>query len=541
VIDDNVVISRKELEAREASYAAAIERNQRLEELVAEQKEIIGAREEAIAIHEETIGALKFTVDKLQRILFGSKRERFIVPDGQLLLPFAVDPALVADAVKQEQETITYKRKRPETKHPGRLPVPEHLPVQTILLEPDEDVSGLTKIGEEITDEIVIVPQSCFVRRHIRPKYITAPDGDEAQRVVIARLRPRVIDKCVASNELLATIVVDKHDLHLPVYRQLERFAAMGVPIPGSTADGWQRELGLRLRPLYAALRTTLPRQGYRQVDESPVPVQDRSKKGTTHRGWMWVHHAPLEKIILFDYRRGRGAAHVRELLGDFHGYLQTDAYAAYDVHKARADVIPLACWAHVRRKFDEALKDDPQRAGTALALIRKLYAVEAEARERGLDAAERKELRLVKSLPLINVIGEWLVAELQNTLPKSPVGKAVRHAISLWDELQNYLLDGSLEIDNNLIENAIRPLALGRKNYLFAGSHEGALNIAMYRSFFATCRLAGHDPYAWMMYVLHHLPVTSPEDHISLLPQNVTAEALAPYNRTATVPATAG
>jgi len=493
VSDDHVVISRKELATREAAYAAALVRHQQLEELIAEKEEIIDADKEAI-------DALKLTVDKLQRLLCGAKRERFTVPDGQLLLPFATDPALVAVAVKKARETITYERNRPGKKHEGRLPVPEHLPVETIVLEPAEDVSSMTKVGEEITDEIVAVPAQWFVRRTVRPRYISGPDADEAHHAVIARLRPRVIDKCVASDELLAMIVVDKHVLHLPVYRQLERFAAMGVLIPSSTADSWQSELGQRLRPLYAAHRATLPNQGYRQVDESPIAVQDPMKKGKTHRGYMWVHYAPQEKIVLFDYHRGRGAVHVQEMLGDFRGYLQTDAYGAYTLHKARADVIPLACWAHVRRKFDEARKDDPIRAGTALALIRKLYAVEADARERSLVAAERKALRLETSLPLINLIGEWLVAEVPNTVPKSPIGKAIRHAISLWDELQNYLLDGALEIDNNLIENTIRPLALGRKNYLFAGSHEGAINIAMYRSFFATCRLAGHDPYAWMM-----------------------------------------
>jgi len=282
-----------------------------------------------------------------------------------------------------------------------------------------------------------------------------------------------------------------------------------------------------------------MPKQGYRQIDESPIRVIDRARKGVTAQGWMWAYHAPLEKIILFDYRKGRSREHCRDMLEGFNGYLQTDAHGAYTEYKARSEVIPLGCWAHARRKFDEARTSDPDRADVALALIRRLYAVESEARERGLSHPQRKELRLERSLPVLNTLGAWLATEIDRTLPKSPIGRAVRYVTALWEELQNYLLDGALEIDNNLIENAIRPLALGRKNYLFAGSHQGAEIIAMYRSFFATCQLAGHDPYAWLLFVMRKLPVTPPEAYATLLPPNVTAETLRPY--TACAKPTAG
>jgi hypothetical protein len=209
-------------------------------------------------------------------------------------------------------------------------------------------------------------------------------------------------------------------------------------------------------------------------------------------------------------------------MLGDFRGHLQTDGYAAYKEHKAREGIIPLACWAHARRKFFEAQDNDQARAGQALAMIAKLYDVEREARERGLDAVARRELRLEQSLPVVDAIGEWLVRALEETTPKSPIGMAVAYTVSLFSELRNYLHDGSLEIDNNLIENAIRPLALGRKNYLFAGSHEAAVNIAMYRSFFATSRLHGIDERRWLLHVLGRIATTPIDQYHTLLPQNI-------------------
>ncbi len=512
---------------REQEYARLKEEAAAKETAIANILELFQNLEQQIADKDQCIALKNLQIEKLQPMLFGSKRERFIVPDGQLIMPFVIDTAAVAAAVEQELQTITYTRRPAAVKHPGRLPLPEHLPVVEIMHEPAEDVSAMTKIGQEVTDELGFEPGRFFIRRHIRPKYVSAEDEQLNQRVVIAPMPKRAIDKCIASDELLATIIVDKHVYHLPVYRQLQCFATLGVSIPASTADNWQRLLAVTLLPLYAVLGTYVRGVSYLQVDESGIAVQDRAKKGTTHRGMMWVYHAPLEKVIYFDYQRGRGAINCKTMLDSFKGYLQTDGYPAYRLHKARADVIAMACWAHVRRKFREAESNDPRRSAIALALIRKLYAVEREARDGKLDAAARKQLRLEKSLPVITIIGQWLVAERDATLPRSPIGMAIGYTIALWDELQNYLLDGSLAIDNNLVENAIRPLALGRKNYLFAGSHSAAVNIAMYRSFFATCRLAGINAYAWMLYVIGKIAITPAEEYHTLLPQNIDPELL--------------
>lgn len=520
---DGITISQDEL------LALYHQREQLLEHLA--------EKEQYIAEKEQRISRLEDQVAKLQRMLFGSKRERFTVPenqallpfvDGQMLLPFLSDTSLVKDAVEAEIETITYQRKRAEKKHPGRLPLPDHLPVVEVIHEPDGDVSGMRKIGEEISDELGYEAAKLYIRRHIRPKYITEEDDQGKQRVVIAALPEHPIPKCEASVELLAQLIIDKHIYHLPIYRQLQRFEALGVSLAASTVDNWQRLSGLLLRPLYAALTVVIDTASYLQADETTIKVQDRSKKGKTHTGVMWVYHAPLLRTVIFDYQRGHGRVNCQAILSESRRYLQTDGNPVYAVHKARADLIALGCWAHVRRKFDEALGNDPERAGIALALIRKLYAVEREADDRTLTPEERKELRLEKSLPIVNIIGAWLSQEVAETTPRSRIGIAMRYAIKFWDELQNYLLDGSLHIDNNLIENAIRPLALGRKNYLFAGSHDGAVNIAMYRSFFGTCKLNGIDPQRWLLYVLKHIRCTPAEDYHKLFPQNIDPALLA-------------
>jgi hypothetical protein len=256
--------------------------------------------------------------------------------------------------------------------------------------------------------------------------------------------------------------------------------------------------------------------------------VQDPQKKGKTHRGMMWVYSDTVKRTCLFDYQPGRAKVHCRDILDDFSGYLQTDGYNVYEDHKARSDVIGLACWAHARRKFHEALGNDENRSLPILKLIRKLYRVEAEAREHALSYDQRHALRLECSAPVLVEIRALLDAAHDAPLvPGTPIFKAVDYALGLWTELKNYLLDGRLEIDNNLTENAIRPLALGRKNYLFAGSHKGAGHIAMYRSFFGTCAMHRIDPYAWMLHVLNAIGDTPPELLHTLLPQHIDRSLL--------------
>ena len=226
--------------------------------------------------------------------------------------------------------------------------------------------------------------------------------------------------------------------------------------------------------------------------------------------------------MVMFDYQEGRGREGPRKLLSDFKGYLQTDGYAVYDWFGKQKDITLMSCMAHARRMFEKALGDDQKRAEYAMTEIQKLYHIERRARQQGLSAEQRHELRLEESLPIMNELGKWMAAQVRTTLPKSPFGKALVYSVSRWDNLMNYLKDGYLEIDNNLVENAIRPTALGRRNYLFAGSHAGAKSAAMFYSFFASCKHNNVDPFTWLKKVLEIIPDYPANKLSDLLPQNL-------------------
>ena len=228
-----------------------------------------------------------------------------------------------------------------------------------------------------------------------------------------------------------------------------------------------------------------------------------------------------MDGTVLFDYSPTRGSSAPVPILGNFKGYLQTDGYSVYQKYAQSRDITHLACWAHARREFEKALDNDRPRAEKALLMIQKLYAVEREIREKGLTVDQAKELRLEKSLPMLNDIGKWIFEEIKITLPKSQIGKAMTYAYARWDALSAYLYDGSLQIDNNLVENAIRPVSLGRKNYLFAGSHQAAQRSAMIYSFFAICKKHEVNPYKWLKNTLENIMSINHKKIKDLYPQN--------------------
>jgi transposase len=461
---------------------------------------------------------LKEKVTRYERMIFGQQRERFTAPD-QPTLPFE-QPAEEQKQLEQETtEKITYERKKPsESKHAGRQSLPQHLPVEEVHIHPEEDTTDMVCIGTEVTEELEYKPASYFIKRYIRYKY--APKSKEG-KVLIGSLPARVIEKGIAGPGLLASILVDKYTDHLPLHRQLQRFKRENIPIAASTLEGWTRQ-GLHILDiLYEHLLKQTRTKGYLQADESPIKVQDKDKKGSCHQGYYWVYHCPLDGTVLFDYQPGRGSGAAAHVLEGFKGYLQSDGYAVYDKIGMRKEVTHVGCWAHARREFHHALVNDKDRASIALGFIQSLYKVEADAREAKMSAAERKELRLQKSLPLINAFGKWLAEELKSgaLLPKSAIGRAVSYTYERWDKLSAYLYDGSLEIDNNLVENAIRPLALGRKNYLFAGSHEAAKRAACIYSFFAMCRKEEVNPFEWLKHVFNHIMDTKVTELHTLYP----------------------
>jgi len=360
-------------------------------DLLLEEKEI------SVSNLSASLEAEKFKYAQLQRLIFGSKRERFVPAFNaqQLSLEFEPKTIEIEQAVEAERATIkvSYERQKIRKPHPGRMPLPSHLPVVEIVLEPEEDTTGMVCIGKEVTQELDYTPANLHVNHFIRYKYITPEDDKANQRQVIAPLN-RPISKCLASASLLAAIFVDKFVYHLPYYRFLQRLSQQKVHIPKSTFESWVKLGADLIRPLYQVHRLYVFSQVYQQIDESPIKVQETEKLGLLHQGYMWVRYGPLTKTVLFEYYHGRSKESPLRDLSSFKGYIQTDGYSAYTYLAKTMGITHLSCWVHARRYFDQALSNDRQRASKVLEFIQVLYAIEALAREKNLTYEQRGKLR---------------------------------------------------------------------------------------------------------------------------------------------------
>jgi len=460
------------------------------------------------------IASLEQQLQQLYQLINGFKSESFITEAiiDQLSL-FGEDTLEVAE--ETPQETITYTREK--KKHQGRNALPENLPVREVIIEPEEDTTGLKKIGEEITETLEYTPASLVKRRTIRPKYAKA----EGEGILIADLPSRPIDKAIIEACLLAHILVSKYVDHLPFYRQIQMFKRDFSWEPAqSTMSDWMASCCQLLEPLYNTLKQKILASDYIQADESPIKVQDSDKANSTHQGYQWVYHNPLQKLVLFNYRKGRGQNGPKEFLVDYNGYLQCDGYSVYDKIGADPNITLAGCLVHARRKFHEALQSDKKRAQLALELFKEMYLQERVIKEEVQnDFIKRKVLRDKKIKPLLAQIKTWIEAEQFNVLPKSPIGKAMTYFVNQYPKLEAIFEDGRIELDNNLIENAIRPMAIGRKNYLFCGSHKAAQNAAMLYSFFGSCKMQNINPREWLADTLKRIPDHSIQKLEELLP----------------------
>ena len=468
------------------------------------------------------IALLKHQLKELQRLIFGSKQERFI-PSGnnpsQLNLDMHVEEIAACKIIDAKKiECIRHTKEVTEKKeHPGRMKLPEHLERREIIIEPEQNAEGYKKIGEEITEELEYEAGKLFVNRYVRPKYVSA----DKEKIVIAPMIERPLPKAIAGAGLLAQIVIDKYVDHLPLYRQQERFKREGIIIPYSTITDWVTGTCKLIAPLYEALKMLVMQSNYLHADESPIKVLDKDKKGETHRGYFWVYHNSIEGLVLFNYREGRGREGPQEILKDFKGYLQTDGYAVYDFFKGKEGITLMHCMAHARRMFYEALGNDKARAEYALEQIGLLYAIERKAKEQSYTSEQLLQSRQTEALPILQSLDKWMKDEYVKVLPKSPIGKALGYSIERWEQLMIYVTEAKLNIDNNAVENSIRPVAIGRKNYLFAGSHEAAQRSAVLYSLLGTCKLHDVNPFLWFKDVLQRIG-THPINKIAdLLPYN--------------------
>ena len=467
---------------------------------------------------ESHISKLEYELTWLRKKLFGKMSERFINsdPDSRQLDIFGEqlsdnEREELERAAAQEQELITRTVTANKPRTPRKDISFEGLRVEETTIEPEGiNFEEYVCIGAEETNRLAYKPAEFFVKRTIRKKYalknqLTELEDEREKRpsVVIAPLPDSPIHKCMADTSLLTEIIIQKYLYHLPFHRQIARFGDLGVRISSSTVGDWFSQSCELLRPLYDHLRRRVLSTDYIQVDESTLPVIDNEKRRAV-KGYLWVVRNPDNGEVFFHYDRGsRSEKTALTLLHGFNGAIQSDGYQVYKRFEALDGKLMLGCWAHARRKFDEALAENKKLATEALLQIQSLYAIEREADETGATPEQRRELRRTKAYPVLVTFEKWLYDNYTTLLPQSRTAKAISYTYSIFPKLSRYHLNGRYRIDNNLVENAIRPLAIGRKNYLFCGNSDAAIRAAMVYSLLGSCKAAGINPAEWLEDVL--------------------------------------
>ena len=471
---------------------------------------------------------LRYLIRQLQRLQFGRRSEK-LDPDQLNLGLEDVEQAVAETEAQQEKADPALKRARTERRRGGRGSLPEHLPRVEVVIEPENTAcrccGGMMQvIGEDCSSRLDVIPAQYQVIVTRRPNYACRKCQE---RVVQAPAPARLIEGGLPTERLVAHIAVVKYADHCPLYRQSQILARQGIEVDRSTLAFWVGYLAAEIKPLWRLMRENLLRSTKLFVDETTAPVLDPGR-GRTKTGYFWVlarddrpWRGRAPPAVVYSYAPGRGREHAIELLRGYTGVLQTDAYAAYrslaDPKRAGGAVTLAFCWAHWRRQWFDIAKSPPAPvAAEVLKRIAELYRIEAEIR--GEDAEERRAVRQQKSKPLIAALRGWLEKTLRQVPSGSSIAQAIRYGFNQWDGLRRFLDDGRIEIDSNTVERSMRPIALNRKNALFAGSDEGAENWAMLASLIETCKLHGVNPEAYLTDVLTKLVNNWPNSRIAEL-----------------------
>ena len=474
---------------------------------LSELRELVVTLKAALELSRQENSLLRQKIDALVRRVFGSSSEQVDRKQLELLLQLAASdtPAEpVAVAVKKEVKVQPRKARAPR--------LPEHLPVVEEVIEPEpvkhrpEDWRCL---GQEVSEQLDFEPSRFLRRRTIRKKYVHRTEVDTVP--VIAPLPERLLDRSLPAPGLLAHILVSKYCDHLPLYRQEQIYAQRHqVHLPRQTLARWVELAADWLKPIYEQIRTGVMAGGYVQVDETPIDYLEPGN-GKTKQGYLWTGSRPKDDVF-FHWETSRATACLENVIPTtFTGTLQCDGYAAYRAFtNGRTPEITLAgCWAHVRRKFYEARESSPRLAGWLLGQIQQLYRIEARLREHHAGPALREVIRASESRPVVKRIERALIKLKASgrQLPQSPLGTALDYALSQWRTLEIYLGDGRVEIDNNNVENAIRPTAIGKKNWLFVGDAGAGQRSAIIYTLIECCRRRSQDPFVYLRDVLTRLP----------------------------------
>jgi len=389
--------------------------------------------------------------------------------------------------------------------HPVRRMLAEDkLEIHEIVIEPAEVQArpdGWKKISEERTSQLDWVAPKIIKRVFIRPRYV------KAERFSIAPLPPQPIEQGMVGAGLLAQILVGKYEYHQPLYRQEKMFCQQfGVELSRKTMGCWVEQAAELLKPVYRAIREDLLAGNYLQADETPIRYLDPDVKGKSQQGYLWTYSRPRGDV-LFEWRLSRSREGPEKFLRNFRGKLQTDGYAAYEsLAKQRGDLTLIGCWAHVRRGFHEALAET-KLAAWFVAQIGQLYTVEKKLREKNIGPKLRAAIRVWQSQPVLDRLHQAMELVRRRTLPQGLLGQAIDYALKRWAALTRFVEDGAVEIDNNLIENAIRPSALGKKNWLFVGHPEAGERSAVIYTLLGSCRRHGINPFDYLEDLFTRLP----------------------------------
>ena len=514
-----VAAHRAEVAARDAELAAREAENERERQTLSDQIEELRRASSA------EIERLKLMIKKLQRLMFGPKSEKIVIQVEQLELQLeelesartAMETA--ADAVVPVEE--------PKAR-PVRKPLPDHLPREVVTHIPQADCcpdcgGALRQFGEDVSEQLEYIPESFKVIRHVRPKFACAG----CERVVEAPAPSRPIERGLAGPGLLAHVLVSKFADHLPLYRQSEIYSRQGVEIERSTLAGWVGAASELLSPLVDAIQKHVLGGSKLHADDTPIPVLAPGT-GKTRTGRLWTYVRDdrpagddTAPAVWFAYSEDRKGEHPRQHLKNFKGALQADAYAGFHHLYGDGAIYEVACWAHARRKFHEihAIHASPTTT-EALTRIGALYAIEEEIRGKSADL--RLAVRQARAGPLLDDMRSWMEKSLRQLSPKSETAGAIRYALSRWRALTRYIDNGRLEIDNSAAGRALRAVALGRKNYLFAGSDAGGERAANIYSLIGSAKLNGLDPELYLRTVLAQI-ADHPVSRISdLLPWNI-------------------
>lgn len=523
-IEELRALMRAEIEKRDAKIAQRDTAIAQRDTEIAQQEARIARHDAVLAKRDGLIERLQASIVRLQRLKFGAQSERFD-PAQQALFDATIDEDLAAaqSGIDELKEALAPKAPRQERSQPKRQPLPDHLPRVEQRIEPVSctcDACGgtLHLIGEEVSEKLDVKPAEYFVRRIIRPKQACRT----CETVHTPATLPSIIERGIPAPGLLAQVMVHKYADHLPLYRQSEIVGRSGVVLPVSTLSSWVGATGYALEPLVALLRSELRTEKVLHADETPVQMLAPGK-GKTKTGYLFTYRrGEIEEapIIVYDYAESRSGQHARSFLEGYGGALVVDDYAGYKAFFQTSAVREIACWAHARRKFFELHEANKSTiAAEALTRIAALYAIEAEAREKALDAPARHLLRQEQSRPIVDELWRWLDGLRPKVNPGSGTAKAIDYLLRRKPAFTAFLDDGCFPIDNNPVENAIRPIALGRKNWLFAGSLEAGQRAANLMSLIQTARVNKHDPMAYLTDVLTRLP-TQPKDRLDeLLP----------------------